>query len=99
MAYIVVATLKFPTTEDREKALPVFQAHRSRCLANEPGTSQFDLCFPEKEDDTLLIYEAYDDLDAFNTHSDGESMKQVLVDLNDLKLELSATVRSGLRLD
>lgn len=42
MTYVIVATFEYETAEDRTKAVPIMQAHRDRCLRNEPGTLKFE---------------------------------------------------------
>jgi len=52
----------------RDQLLSLLKAHGARCLKDEPGT---------REDDTkVLIYEVYEDDDAFETHRRGRSIAQ-----------------------
>jgi hypothetical protein len=53
MAYTIFGTIRYDNREDRLKVLPSFIAHRERCLANEPGTIQFDISLPN--DDTTIL--------------------------------------------
>ena len=84
MAYTLFATIKYDSREDRLKVLPSFMAHRERCLANEPGTIQFDISLPNDDDTTIMLYEVYDNEAAFQAHSKGESMQKLRVELEAL---------------
>jgi quinol monooxygenase YgiN len=85
--------MNFDSTDDREKMVTILRAHRHRCLADEPGTLQFDLALPEDNDKALLLYESYVDKDAFEAHREGESLKTVNAEIKEkgIKLALSAT--------
>ena len=37
-------------------------------LADEPGCRQFDVLVPENEPNRIVLYEIYDDADAFDAH-------------------------------
>ncbi|HEY1276380.1 MAG TPA: putative quinol monooxygenase [Thermoleophilaceae bacterium] len=44
--------------------------------ANEPGTLRFELIVDEADPNKFYLNEAYEDLDAFNVHADGEYFKE-----------------------
>lgn len=89
MAYTIFGTFKYDSHEDRLKALPSFMAHRERCLANEPGTIQFDISLPNDDDTTMMLYEVYDNEDAFQAHAKGESMQKIRAELEALGVKSS----------
>jgi autoinducer 2-degrading protein len=51
-------------------------AHRARCLEGEPGTLQFEVVLPRDDQSKMLIYEVYQDDDAFEVHRNGPSIAQ-----------------------
>ena len=75
----------------RDEVLAALRAHRERCLRDEPGTLQFDLLVPEKEDDKILIYEVYSDPQAFKTHWDGPSTKTAMAEIGDRIIKMTGT--------
>ncbi|MBC9032161.1 antibiotic biosynthesis monooxygenase [Sphingomonas sp. JC676] len=58
----------------RERLLTALAAHKARCLANEPGTLQFEILAPREEEARVLLYEVYQDDDAFEVHRNGPSI-------------------------
>ena len=84
----IVATMELkPGT--RSEVLAAMKAHRERCLRDEPGTLQFDVLVPEKEDDKIMIYEVYRDAEAFKLHWDGASMKTVRTEIGDRMVKMT----------
>ena len=76
----IVATMELkPGT--RSEVLAVMKAHRERCLRDEPGTLQFDVLVPDKEDDKILIYEVYRD--------PGASMKTVRTEIGERMVKMT----------
>jgi quinol monooxygenase YgiN len=75
----IVATIKTAPGK-RDEYLKHLNAHRDRCLAGEPGTLRFDVLVPQKEADTVMLFELYESLEAFQAHWNGASMKQVRQD-------------------
>jgi len=55
----------------REKYLKKLKAHAEGCLATEPGTLKFDILVPQEEADTVILYEVYASLQAFDEHWNG----------------------------
>lgn len=90
----IVATIKTAPGRRGEYLKPL-QAHAERCLANEPGTLQFDILVPHDDPDTVMLYEVYAGSDAFQAHWKGESMQQMRRDTEGLQASLSG-VRSDL---
>jgi quinol monooxygenase YgiN len=84
----MVATIKIAPGRRNEYLNPL-KAHAKRCLANEPGTLQFEILVPHEEPDTLMLYEVYANSDAFQAHWNGESMKQVRRDTEGIQASLS----------
>ena len=56
-----------------DRVLPMVMAHRTRCLADEPGTLQFEVLLPHDDQTKILLYEVYTDDAAFQTHWNGPS--------------------------
>ena len=84
----IVATIKTAPGK-RDEYLKHLRTHAERCRATEPGTLQFEILVPQKEEDTLMLYEVYASPEAFQAHWDGQSMKQVRRDSEGLQLSLS----------
>jgi len=57
----------------RDQFLPLLAAHQARCLKDEPGTLQLEILLPKGDDTKVLVYEAYRDDAAFETHRNGPS--------------------------
>ena len=58
----------------RAEVLAALQAHGARCLAEEPGTLQFEILVPRESESELLIYEVYANDAAFEMHRGGPSI-------------------------
>lgn len=86
----IVATIK-TVPGKRDEYLKHLKAHAERCRATEPGTLQFDILVPQKEADTLMLYEVYASLEAFEAHWNGPSMQQVRKDAAGLQVSLTGT--------
>jgi len=72
--FIVVAAFELdPADQDRFLALARDDAANS--LAREPGCHQFDVCVEPERDGSILFYEVYDDLEAFEEHKRTEHFK------------------------
>jgi (4S)-4-hydroxy-5-phosphonooxypentane-2,3-dione isomerase len=84
----IVATIK-TVPGKRDEYLKHLRAHAERCLASEPGTLKFDILLPQKETDTVMLYEVYENLAAFEAHWNGASMQQIKRDAADLQASLS----------
>lgn len=52
----------------REAFLPVIEANAAASLAEEPGCRRFDVILPNDEPDVVLLYEVYEDAEAFARH-------------------------------
>ena len=52
----------------RDQVAPLLMAHRARCLKDEPGTLQFEVVLPRDDESRLLIYEVYQNDEAFEVH-------------------------------
>ena len=64
----IVATIK-TTPGKRDEYLTHLKAHGARCL-------KFEILVPQKEADTLMLYEVYASPEAFDTHWNGASIQQ-----------------------
>jgi quinol monooxygenase YgiN len=60
----------------RDQVAPLLMAHRARCLKDEPGTLQFEVVLPRDDESRLLIYEVYQNDEAFEVHRNGASITQ-----------------------
>jgi quinol monooxygenase YgiN len=89
----IVATIK-TAAEQRSEYLKHLQAHAERCRTTEPGTLRFDVLVPHKEADTIMLFELYESLEAFQAHWNGASMKQVRADTAGIQ-----STMSGVRCD
>ena len=86
--FAIVATIKTAPGK-RDEYLTHLKAHAQRCLATEPGTLKFDILVPQKEADTVMLYEVYASPEAFEAHWNGASMQQVKKDSAGLQVSLS----------
>jgi quinol monooxygenase YgiN len=86
--FAIVATIK-TVPGKRSEYLTHLKAHAQRCLATEPGTLKFEILVPQKEDDTIMLYEVYASSEAFEAHWTGPSMQQVKQDTTGLQVGLS----------
>ena len=57
--------------------LTLLMAHRARCLADEPGTLQFEVLLPREDQTKVLLYEVYTDDAAFEAHWSGPSTNRL----------------------
>ena len=58
-------------------------------MATEPGTLTFEILVPQKEDDTIMLYEVYASPEAFEAHWTGPSVQQAKQDTTPLRVSLS----------
>ena len=71
----IVATIKTAPGK-RDEYLKHLRAHAERC-APPNRNLQFEILVPQKEEDSLMLYEVYASPEAFQAHWEGQSMKQV----------------------
>ena len=69
----IVVTIEVKPGQMQE-VLKALKAHAARSLSSEQGTLQFDVLVPVDEGNKVMLYEAYVDEAAFETHRKGESM-------------------------
>ena len=86
--FAIVATVK-TVPGKRDEYLKHLKAHAQRCLATEPGTLKFEILVPQKEADTIMLYEVYASPEAFEAHWTGQSMQQAKQDTTGLQVSLS----------
>jgi quinol monooxygenase YgiN len=86
--FAIVATIK-TTPGKRDEYLKHLKAHAERCLATEPGTLKFDILLPQKEVDTVMLYEVYASPAAFEAHWTGPSLQQVKQEAAGLQVSLN----------
>ena len=86
--FAIVATIKTAPGK-RSEYLTHLKAHAQRCLATEPGTLKFEILVPQKEDDTIMLYEVYASPEAFEANWTGPSMQQAKQDTTGLQVSLS----------
>ena len=84
----IIATIKTATGK-RDEYLKHLKAHAERCLSTEPGTLEFKILVPQKEANTLMLYELYSNAEAFEAHRAGSSMQQIRRDTEGLQISLS----------
>ena len=84
----IVATIK-TVQGKRDEYLKFLTAHRKRCLETEPGTLSFEILLPNKDADSILLYEVYESSEAFDAHLNGASMQQVRREVAGLQVSLS----------
>jgi autoinducer 2-degrading protein len=73
--YNIAVSFKVPS-EHREDFINAALEDGRDSGANEPGTLRFELIADESDPNTFYLNEAYEDLDAFNAHADGEYFKE-----------------------
>jgi quinol monooxygenase YgiN len=83
----LIATIK-TVAGKREEYLKHLKAHAERCLATEPGTLKFEILVPQQEADTVVLYEVYASLQAFDEHW-SPSKQQANKDFEGLKVSAS----------
>lgn len=77
--FAIVAT--FDVADGRmDEFLPLMLAHRDRCLKDEPGTLRFDVLRPRNDENTIMLYEVYEDDAAFQVHWNGPSVARMRAD-------------------
>jgi quinol monooxygenase YgiN len=84
----IIATIK-TVPDKRAEYVKHLGAHRARCLANEPGTLQFEMLLPHEDPDTVMLYEVYSSKEAFDAHWNGESIQQIRRDAAGLQASLT----------
>jgi quinol monooxygenase YgiN len=84
----IVATIK-TVPGKRDEYLKHLKAHGQRCVATEPGTLKFEILVPKEEADTLMLYEVYASMEAFQAHWTGASMQQIKQDSAGLQVSLT----------
>ena len=91
MSKLVIMGAVEVAPERRDQVLPLLMAHRSRCLKDEPGTLRFEVVLPREDDSRILIYEVYQDDDAFEVHRNAPSRAQWLQDTTGMDVKVIAT--------
>jgi quinol monooxygenase YgiN len=86
--FAIVATVE-TVPGKRDEYLKHLKAHAQRCLATEPGTLKFEILVPQKEADTIMLYEVCASPEAFEAHWTGQSMQQAKQDTTGLQVSLS----------
>ncbi len=72
----IIATIKV-TPGSRDKYVEQLVAHGERCRVGEPGTLKFEVLVPHEEANTIMLYEIYENEEAFKAHMSGESIEEV----------------------
>jgi quinol monooxygenase YgiN len=86
--FAIVAT--FDVAEGRmDEFLPLLLAHRDRCLKDEPGTLRFDILRPRNEENKVMLYEVYEDDDAFQAHWNGQSVARMRAETTEMVTKLA----------
>jgi quinol monooxygenase YgiN len=84
----IVATVKTAPGK-RDEYINHLKAHAERSLATEPGTLEFKILVPQKEADTVMLYELYASPEAFEAHRTGASIRQVKRDAEGLQVSIT----------
>jgi quinol monooxygenase YgiN len=87
MAYMINATVDFKSAKDRDRFVPLQQAHQRRSLENEDGTLRFDFSLSVEDEKQLLLQELYESREAFEAHWTGDSMKIILGECEAMGIE------------
>jgi len=74
----------------RDQVVTSLLAHKTRVKA-ESGTLQFDVVLPREDDSRMLIYQVYQDDDAFEPHRNAPSRAQWLDDTAGMDVKVIAT--------
>jgi (4S)-4-hydroxy-5-phosphonooxypentane-2,3-dione isomerase len=74
-----------------DRLRPLLMAHRARCLADEPGTLQFEVLLPRDDDTKVLLYEVYTDDAAFQAHWNGPSTNRLREEAVGMVVKVSGT--------
>jgi quinol monooxygenase YgiN len=80
----IIATIKTAPGK-KDEYLRHLSAHANRCLSTEPGTQKFEILVPQKEADTIMLYELYASSEAFEAHWRGASIQQLRRDTEGLQ--------------
>jgi quinol monooxygenase YgiN len=75
----------------RDQVTSLLMAHRARCLKDEPGTMQFEAVLPRDDDSRILIYEVYEDDNAFEVHRSGPSIARWREETAGMVVKVTAT--------
>ncbi len=66
--------------------------HARKTLEEEPGCQQFDVLYPEGDEDRVLLIEVYCHQEAYQAHRNGPRMAVVNEALGPLTLERTRTI-------
>jgi quinol monooxygenase YgiN len=83
----IIATIKTASGK-RDEYLKHLKAHAERSLSTEPGTLKFEILVPQKQADTVMLYELYASPEAFEVHRTGASLQQMKRDTEELQASL-----------
>jgi len=75
----------------RDQLLSLLEAHKARCLEDEPGTLRFEILLPKDDDGRVLAYEVYRDDAAFEVHRDGPSLARWREETAGMVVKIDAT--------
>ena len=73
----------------KEQLLSLLTAHTARCLKDEPGTLQMDVLLPRDDEAKVLLYEVYQDDEAFETHRKGASIARFREEAKGVRVEVT----------
>jgi len=91
MSKLVIMGAVEVSPEKRARVVPLLMAHRARCLRDEPGTLQFEVVLPREDASRILIYEVYQDDNAFEVHRNAPSRAKWLEDTIGIDVKVIAT--------
>ena len=88
MAFMVNGILSYANSDQCKKAIPLLRDHKKRCLADEPGTLRFEFGVVRDDPTRIILQELYEDEAAFGAHWNGESMKIIGAESEQLGIEV-----------
>ena len=93
-ALFVTLTLK---PGSKEEFMPLIRQNAASSMADEPGCQRFDVLLPRKDDDenTVFLYECYDDKDAFAAHQATSHYTQFSETGGTMIADMEAVMMSG----
>ena len=87
----LIVTIEMANVADVDRLQATLLTYRDLFLRNEPGTLQFDILRPEGTEAKFIIYEVFANEAALKAHSEGDSKRQGLAEIEDIQYEIVST--------
>lgn len=88
-----VVTVEFVIKQDQVEAFaPLMAANAAASVRDEPGCSQFDVCWDPEGKPVCFLYEIYDDATAFQAHLASAHFKSFDAQVTDMVAEKSVRI-------